>query len=250
MANSTILFSSGYGKITNSYQNHVKFGSFARGIDLIDTDVNGNVYGASDVRAYRSGIVRYAGSGDGYGLCVFIEHAENIWSVYGHLSRLDVSVGDEVNRGKVIGKIGTTGNSTGIHLHFSIRNYFIKPTAEGFWSKNGINDTDIFTWIDPTGFIFDPTDIKLDSDIQPNRYKVRDKNGKQLNAFTSLDNAFRYATSVNAYVFDSVTNKYLNNKITEKKQHINTLQYVLDYNVLDDDVRDAIKYAINILKTT
>lgn len=56
-----------------------------------------------------------------YGWHIVINHNGGLVSLYGHMSRLDVSVGDKITRGQVIGGVGTTGNSTGNHLHFEIR---------------------------------------------------------------------------------------------------------------------------------
>jgi murein DD-endopeptidase MepM/ murein hydrolase activator NlpD len=57
----------------------------------------------------------------GYGNAVIIEHAGGISTVYAHLSKFAVETGDEVATGEVIGLIGSTGLSTGPHLHFEMR---------------------------------------------------------------------------------------------------------------------------------
>ena len=68
-----------------------------------------------------AGRVSFAGEKSGYGNLVEIDHGDGIVSRYGHLSAILVSVGDEVATGDLVGKVGSTGRSTGPHLHFEIR---------------------------------------------------------------------------------------------------------------------------------
>ena len=66
-------------------------------------------------------ISRKAGYNGGYGLYVAIAHPNGTQTVYGHMSRNDVTVGQQVKQGQVIGAVGSTGRSTGPHIHFEIR---------------------------------------------------------------------------------------------------------------------------------
>ncbi|NQY74071.1 MAG: peptidoglycan DD-metalloendopeptidase family protein [Candidatus Margulisbacteria bacterium] len=75
------------------------------------------------IRASDSGIIIFAGRWGGYGNATIIDHGQNITSVYAHQSRIVVRKGDTVNKGQVIGYVGSTGYSTGPHLHFEIRKY-------------------------------------------------------------------------------------------------------------------------------
>lgn len=87
---------------------------FHAGIDMIAP------YG-SPVVATAAGIVATAGSCGGYGLCVAIDHGGGVVTIYGHLSRIDVSAGTNIARGQELGLVGSTGVSTGPHLHYEIR---------------------------------------------------------------------------------------------------------------------------------
>lgn len=95
-----------YHPITGSYELH-------NGIDL----VNGN--STTPIYASAAGEVVISGSyPDWYGNYVVIKHSDGLYTGYAHQSQLRVSVGDTVNQGQQIGNMGTTGPSTGPHLHF------------------------------------------------------------------------------------------------------------------------------------
>lgn len=73
------------------------------------------------VYAPGNGTVIKAGWTGGYGNMIEIDHGNGITTRYGHLSKVEVEVGDEIVRGQEIGLIGSTGRSTGPHLHFELR---------------------------------------------------------------------------------------------------------------------------------
>lgn len=73
------------------------------------------------VFATGDGEVSLAQREAGYGNCVDIEHGYNYLSRYAHLSEISVKAGDKVKRGQLIGKVGSTGKSTGPHLHYEVR---------------------------------------------------------------------------------------------------------------------------------
>lgn len=74
-----------------------------------------------EVKCTASGKVVFAGWSGGYGKCIRIAHINNFETVYGHLSRIKVKVGQQVNVGDEIGLVGSTGHSTGAHLHYEVR---------------------------------------------------------------------------------------------------------------------------------
>lgn len=71
--------------------------------------------------AAESGTVALAGWNGGYGKCVIISHGSGLYSLYGHMLSFNVKTGQKVTKGKHIGYVGSTGNSTGPHLHFEVR---------------------------------------------------------------------------------------------------------------------------------
>lgn len=73
------------------------------------------------IKAAAGGTVSYASWKGPYGNLIVIDHGGGIQTYYGHLSSIGVSVGQSVGQGQVIGAMGSTGNSTGPHLHFEIR---------------------------------------------------------------------------------------------------------------------------------
>ena len=87
---------------------------FHSGIDI------GGDYGDA-ICAAQAGTVEYAGWISGYGNAVIINHGGGISTLYGHCQSLNVSVGENVSQGDVIAYCGSTGNSTGPHCHFEVR---------------------------------------------------------------------------------------------------------------------------------
>jgi murein DD-endopeptidase MepM/ murein hydrolase activator NlpD len=77
-------------------------------------------YGQSIIAA-ASGRISFVGQRPGYGNVVEIDHGNGILTRYAHLSRFGARVGDEVARGQAIARMGSTGRSTGTHLHFEVR---------------------------------------------------------------------------------------------------------------------------------
>jgi murein DD-endopeptidase MepM/ murein hydrolase activator NlpD len=72
---------------------------------------------------YAAGIatVKFAGTQGGYGQVVILDHGDGITTRYGHLSKIEVVAGQQLARGEMIGRVGSTGRSTGPHLHYEVR---------------------------------------------------------------------------------------------------------------------------------
>ncbi|MGL5352759.1 MAG: murein hydrolase activator EnvC family protein [Clostridium sp.] len=73
------------------------------------------------IKATKSGVVTYAGWISGYGNSIIIDHGGGVTSLYGHADSLSVSLNQKVSRGQTVALVGSTGMSTGPHLHFEIR---------------------------------------------------------------------------------------------------------------------------------
>lgn len=91
-----------------------RWGKMHEGVDIADEE-------GTPIQAALGGRVTYAGWVDGYGKTVVLEHRQGYTSLYGHMRQIEVVSGDMVSRGQVIGKMGSTGNSTGPHVHFEVR---------------------------------------------------------------------------------------------------------------------------------
>jgi LysM repeat protein len=100
------------GRLTSPYG--WRDSAFHRGIDI-------DLEKGDTVCAAFTGMVRFAGKQGGYGNVVIIRHYNGLETVYGHLSRIKCKAGDIVNAGQLIGLGGSTGHSTGSHLHFETR---------------------------------------------------------------------------------------------------------------------------------
>lgn len=95
---------------------------FHTGIDIGSSAVGKNINAATIVAA-ADGEVIYAAYRGGYGYCIMIDHGNGIVTLYAHqqAGSFKVSVGDTVTHGQAVGKVGSTGLSTGPHLHFEVR---------------------------------------------------------------------------------------------------------------------------------
>ena len=103
--------SSGFGYRSDPFTGG---GAFHAGLDFRGP-VGAPIYAAA------KGVVSFAGVKSGYGNCIEIDHGNGLMTRYAHMSRFAAQVGQPVSGGQVIGAIGSTGRSTGPHLHFEVR---------------------------------------------------------------------------------------------------------------------------------
>ena len=109
-----------WGTITSGYGSRYIFGSYSfhSGIDIAAP------YG-TPIAAADGGRVTWAGYGSGsywsYGNYVVIDHENGLQTIYGHCSSVDVVPGERVYKGQTVGRVGSTGRSTGSHLHFQVK---------------------------------------------------------------------------------------------------------------------------------
>jgi len=89
-------------------------GAFHTGVDI------SSQYGDA-VRATADGIVIEAGEHAGYGRLIVVDHGFGLTTYYGHLSSLNVIVGQQLKRGDAVGNVGVSGRSTGPHVHYEVR---------------------------------------------------------------------------------------------------------------------------------
>ncbi|HPD78025.1 MAG TPA: peptidoglycan DD-metalloendopeptidase family protein [Spirochaetota bacterium] len=108
------------GKISSKFGKRIdpvskKGYNYHKGID-ISAPIGTPVYAAAEGIVIKSEYVK-----NGYGNLIIIKHRDNLFTYYGHLSKIIAKSGDRVSQSEVIGKVGNTGRSTGPHLHFEVR---------------------------------------------------------------------------------------------------------------------------------
>lgn len=104
---------SSFGERTDPFGAEAE-GEFHRGIDIAAPT-------GTAIHASGDGVVMSAGWGTGYGREVVLNHGHGITTLYAHMSSIAVIPGETVSRGQVIGYVGTSGHSTGAHLHYEVR---------------------------------------------------------------------------------------------------------------------------------
>lgn len=97
-------------------------------------DIKGPMGG--QVKAMAKGEVEFAGVKSGFGNCIILKHGNGFETLYGHLSKILVKVGQQIDIGELIGLIGSTGRSTGPHLHYEVHRYGKKINPSSFLNLN------------------------------------------------------------------------------------------------------------------
>lgn len=88
------------------------------------------------VKAMAKGTVAFAGPKGGYGNCIILKHASGYETLYGHLSKILVTSGQSIDIGQQIGKVGSTGRSTGPHLHYEVHKNGKRINPSNFLTLN------------------------------------------------------------------------------------------------------------------
>lgn len=109
-----------YSYVSSEYG--ARWGTTHTGIDLAAP-------AGTHIYSWKSGTVTFAGWSGGYGNFIIVDHGDGFVTRYAHCSKIAVTKGQTVSQGQVIGYVGTTGNSTGNHLHFEVQvnGRFVNP---------------------------------------------------------------------------------------------------------------------------
>ena len=138
-----------YGKLNSKYG--PRWGRMHKGLDLY-------LRTGDTVVAAFNGVVRYAQfNSGGYGNCVVVRHTNGLETIYGHLSQINVAVNQYVLAGELLGLGGTTGHSSGPHLHFETRYKDFAIDPEQYYNTE-------------TGVLLSPTLVLEKEDLNINRY--------------------------------------------------------------------------------
>ena len=97
-------------------------------------DISGPMGAA--VKAMAKGEVAFAGLKGGFGNCIILKHGNGFETLYGHLSKILVHAGEQIDIGRQIGNIGSTGRSTGPHLHYEVHHNGQQINPENFLTLN------------------------------------------------------------------------------------------------------------------
>ena len=138
------------------------------GIDIA-LNTGDKIYAAFD------GVVRLAKYNGGYGNCVVIRHYNNLETLYGHLSKINVKPGQKVKAGDVIGLGGSTGHSTGPHLHFECRLLYACFDPEWIFDLETFSIKTSFIRIDKSYFGVESSQQKANKRVEKSRLSKVDR---------------------------------------------------------------------------
>ena len=145
-SSSSILWSGGFHQLTNSkveanfadartyiYNEEVIDNQYHLGYDLAVTQ-------KYPIEAANDGVVLFAGDLGIYGNTVIIDHGLGVATLYGHMSSIDVKVGDKIKKKQIIGRTGDTGLAAGDHLHYAVLLDGVPVLPIEWWDEKWIND--------------------------------------------------------------------------------------------------------------
>lgn len=131
------------GHYVITYGVGMRWGAYHAGIDISDGGIGGSQIVASDAGRvvvaenscpHNYGKYNSCGCGGGYGRYCIVDHGNGYMTLYGHMKNCIVTVGQTVEQGETLGYVGTTGFSTGNHLHFEVRQNGIAMNPENYVS--------------------------------------------------------------------------------------------------------------------
>ena len=142
----SILWKGAFGQLSNSKveANFADHRTYTYGDEPIDTAYHLG-YDLSVTRHYpveaaNSGSVAFAGDLGIYGNTVILEHGLGLFTLYGHLSSIDVKVGDSISQRQIMGKTGQTGMAAGDHLHYGVYLHGVAVLPVEWWDPKWIRD--------------------------------------------------------------------------------------------------------------
>ena len=113
-----------------------RFGSVSSIRSGAHTGLDIGASSGSPVKVAASGTVIWAGYKGSLGNLVVVQHTNGVQTYYGHCSKIYVSSGQSVSQGQTISAVGSTGNSTGPHLHFEVRENGVAVDPKGYLASN------------------------------------------------------------------------------------------------------------------
>ena len=175
------------------------------GIDLYQP-IGTPIYASEGGDILAAGIINNAYGNTAYGKCVLIDHKNGYYTFYAHMNDIKVQKGMSVISGAVIGTVGATGNVTGPHLHFEVRNNPI-------WNRNNFIDPEsIINFNNETSVIINPIypekneDFKIGENVKisGSLVNMRDSAGYSGNIIMELKNGVKLKVIGNKEVKDGL----------------------------------------------
>lgn len=202
------VLKTGTNQVTQSYFEHT---GWSKGVDVVKQKNSLDyIIAHTTGRVIKTMVGQVNGKldpeGYGYGNYVMIAHNNGYVTVYAHLEKVSVSVGQIVPTGATIGFMGNTGNSFGAHLHFEVRKYNENPLI---MAQRDLNNTKKFTWLNPTPF--------LDADLPEQKVDVTYR--VQVGAYLLKFNAKNMANKLAKDGYSSICKYY------DKQYHVQVGAY-------------------------